>query len=156
MGTNFYWKELPKELKKYEPHIYTITDDKHMNPLWHIGKRSGSGLYCIHCGITFCKNGTSRVHYNDNPYPLFSEEYKKAQKQYWYDRCPICGGEGDYVCSFTWTFMMQKYIIETYNNRNINNKLIVNEYDEEFTVKEFLEEELNNCFIEFQMCAEFS
>ena len=114
MGTNFYWKKLPKELKQYEKNIQTITNDKHMNPLWHIGKRSAAGRYCEDCGTTFCRNGTSRIHYDDNPYELFSKEYKEAQKHYWYDKCPICGKEGITICSFTWTFMKQKQALVKY------------------------------------------
>ena len=30
MGTNFYWKKLPKELKQYEKLIKTQTKDKHV------------------------------------------------------------------------------------------------------------------------------
>ena len=148
---------MPKELKQYEKLINTQTKDKNMNPLWHIGKRSGAGNYCIDCGTTFCINGTTRIHYNDNPYELFSKEYKEAQKYYWYDRCPICGKEGTYICTFTWTFMKQKQIIYKLleNPHTINEKLIINEYDEEFTPYEFLWDELNNCKVEYQSCCEF-
>ena len=157
MGTNFYWKELPKELKQYEKLIKTQTKDKDMNPLYHIGKRSGAGKYCMDCGTTFCRHGTTRIHYNDNPYELFSDEYEKAQKYYWYDKCPICGKEGIIICSFTWTFMKQKQIIEqlSLNPKTLSKKLIVNEYEEEFTPTEFLWDELKNCPVEYQSCCEF-
>ena len=157
MGTNFYWKKLPKELKQYEKLINTQTNDKHMNPLWHIGKRSAAGRYCEDCGTTFCIHGTTRIHYNDNPYELFSKEYKEAQKYYWYDKCPICGKEGIIICTFTWTFMKQKQIIEqlSLNPNTLDKKLIVNEYDEEFTPTEFLWNELKNCPVEYQSCCEF-
>lgn len=167
MGTNFYWKKLPKELKQYEKLVQTQTKDKDMylyqelmNPLWHIGKRSGAGKYCMNCGTTFCIHGTTRIHYNDNPYELFSDAYEQAQKYYWYDKCPICGKEGTYICTFTWTFMKQKEIIrklyaEEVKGRLKETKLIVNEYDEEFTPKEFWEEELKNCPVEYQSCCEF-
>ena len=157
MGTNFYWKKLPKELKQYEKLINTQTKDKDMNPLYHIGKRSGAGKYCMDCGTTFCIHGTTRIHYNDNPYELFSDEYEQAQKYYWYDKCPICGKEGTYICTFTWTFMKQKQIIYKLleNPHTINEKLIRNEYDEEFTPYEFLYDELGGCPVEYQSCCEF-
>ena len=157
MGTNFYWKKLPKELKQYEKLIKTQTKDKDMNPLYHIGKRSGAGKYCMDCGTTFCRHGTTRIHYNDNPYELFSDAYEQAQKYYWYDKCPICGKEGTYICTFTWTFMKQKQIIEqlSLNPKTLSKKLIVNEYEEEFTPKEFFEQELKNCPVEYQSCCEF-
>lgn len=157
MGTNFYWKKLPKELQQYEKLVKTQTKDKDMNPLYHIGKRSGAGHYCMDCGTTFCIHGTTRIHYNDNPYELFSDEYDKAQKYYWYDKCPICGKEGTYICTFTWTFMKQKQIIEqlSLNPNTLYKKLIVNEYDEEFTPTEFLWDELGNCPVEYQSCCEF-
>lgn len=157
MGTNFYWKKLPKELKQYEKLIKTQINDKDMNPLYHIGKRSGAGKYCMDCGTTFCIHGTTRIHYNDNPYELLSDEYENAQKYYWYDKCPICGKEGTYICTFTWTFMKQKKIIEqlSLNPKTLSKKLIVNEYDEEFTPTEFLWNELDNCPVEYQSCCEF-
>ncbi len=157
MGTNFYWKKLPKELKQYEKLIKTQTKDKDMNPLYHIGKRSGAGKYCMDCGTTFCIHGTTRIHYNDNPYELFSDAYEQAQKYYWYDKCPICGKEGIIICSFTWTFMKQKQIIEqlSLNPKTLSKKLIVNEYEEEFTPTEFLWDELKNCPVEYQSCCEF-
>lgn len=156
MSTNFYWKELPKELQQYENSIVKniVTNEKEMNPLWHIGKRSAAGKYCIDCGTTFCINGTSRIHYDDNPYELFSKKYNEAQKYYWYSKCPICGKEGQNICSFTWTFMKQKDIIK--DLINISKKLILNEYGEEFTPREFWLQEFNNCVVEYQSCCEFS
>lgn len=149
---------MPKELKKYEKTMFPqITGNRDMNMLYHIGKRSGAGLYCEECGTTFCRYGTVRIHYNDNPYPLFSEEYKRAQKDYWYEKCPICGKEGTYICTFTWTFMKQKQIIYKLleNPHTINEKLIYNEYAEEFTPYEFIYDELGNCPVEYQSCCEF-
>ena len=148
---------MPKELKQYEKLINTQTQDKNMNPLWHIGKRSGAGKYCMNCGTTFCIHGTTRIHYDDNPYQFLTQEWEDAQKYYWYEKCPICGKEGTYICTFTWTFMKQKQIIEqlSLNPNTLDKKLIVDEYDEEFTPKEFWEEELKNCPVEYQSCCEF-
>ena len=41
----------------------------------HIGKRSAAGWYCWDCGVTLCKGGESKVHYDGG----------------FYDRCPKCG-----------------------------------------------------------------
>lgn len=151
MSTNFYWKNLPKELKQYD---IDITYDK-FNPVWHIGKRNAAGKYCIDCGITFCMIGTSKIHYDKNPYKFLSKEWKEAEKHYWYDKCPLCGKEGIVICSFTWTFMKQKEIIKNMVKNNISKKLIVNEYEEEFTPKEFLEQELYKCKVEYQSYGRF-
>lgn len=148
---------MPKELKQYEKLINTQIKDKNMNPLWHIGKRSAAGRYCEDCGTTFCIHGTSRIHYEDNPYQFLTQEWENTQKYYWYEKCPICGKEGISICSFTWTFMKQKQLIEqlSLNPNTLSKKLIVNEYEEEFTPTEFLWNELNNCKVEYQSCCEF-
>ena len=114
MSTNFYWKELPTELKKLE------TQENH-DILMHIGKRCLAGKYCWDCGITGNRFGTTFVH--------------DSERDSWYVKCPICGKEMDkYTCSFTWTFMLQKKIIE---NMSGNEKCIVDEYGEEYTAEEF-------------------
>jgi hypothetical protein len=41
----------------------------------HIGKRSAAGFYCWDCGVTLCKGGEAKVHYDVG----------------FYDRCPKCG-----------------------------------------------------------------
>lgn len=61
MGTNFYLKG------------YTNSDD----PECHLGKRRPAGYYCWDCGITLCKGGEDRIHYDDE----------------WYDSCPECGNK---------------------------------------------------------------
>ena len=123
MGTNFYWKELPKELQHLEKSF--LKQNKNTDLLYHIGKRSAAGRYCFNCGTTLCRYGSQYVHH-DAP---------------WYDVCPICGSSGYNSISFTWTFLNQKWIIERMaNNPQFSEKLIKNEYEDEFTVKEFLDE----------------
>ncbi len=126
VGTNFYWIKQPEEFKNNDILI-------------HIGKRSAAGHYCIDCGVTFCKDGIQDIHSGDSE---------------WYDKCPICGGEGTYVTSFTWTAMKQKEVI----NRLIgsNKKLIEDEYGERYTPKEFLFDELANSKVEYQVYDYFS
>lgn len=122
MSTNFYWKTLPKEFKG--------KDSSEESPYIHIGKRSGAGLYCKDCGVTLCTRGTSMVH----------NSFVK-----WHDTCPSCGKlvtEG--ICSFTWTMMKHKQIIEDFLHSEKldvkNDKLIVDEYDKEYTLSEFMAE----------------
>lgn len=63
MSTNFYW-----------PHE---EEAGRMDPSIHLGKRSAAGLYCWDCGLTLCKGGEARIHFDDE----------------WYDACPRCGGK---------------------------------------------------------------
>ena len=134
LGTNFYWKNIPPELEKF-----ITSENKEL--ILHIGKRSGAGDYCCTCGTTMCKEGDRGIHHT-------------SDNSAWYDKCPICGQRGNYICSFTWTFMKQKHIIEKYIDSN--KYLIVNEYGEEFTPRKFLEEELSNSKVQYQMCWWFS
>ena len=41
----------------------------------HLGKRSAAGPYCWDCQRTLCKEGNSKVHYDNQ----------------WFDSCPKCG-----------------------------------------------------------------
>lgn len=125
MGTNFYWVKSPKEFEGN-------------NILQHIGKRSASGYYCEDCGITFCKGGTQDIHSGWGD---------------WYNDCPVCHSKGIYITSFTWTAMKQKELIKSLVK--CNKKLIKDEYDEKYTPKEFLLDELSNTKVEYQMYAEF-
>lgn len=83
MGTNFYLGNMPEG-----------TD--HMDPEYHIGKRSSSGPYCWDCGRTLCKGGDFWVHQGGvehliNPY--WASHYKKCAE--WFSECPICGKAPD-------------------------------------------------------------
>jgi len=147
MGTNFYW-------------IGRQTDD----PKNHIGKRSAAGLYCWDCETTLCKYGSARIHYGDSP---------------WNNSCSICGQSKDNesltdstagrelgfnnskpkkktgvstCCSFTWTYMKHLKEIERYLPSA--EKIIMNEYGEEFTAGEFMDV-LQECPIQFTLPSEF-
>lgn len=141
MGTNFYWREIPKEFKRYKANVenYIGDCDGTHNVLLHIGKRSGAGLYCRECGTTLNKHGTDHVHDCN-----FSE---------WYEVCPICGKEGTPIFSFRWTLMLQKWLIKVYAIQGITDKLIVDENGEEYTPQEFLN--AVETPIEYQLCCEF-
>ena len=144
MGTNFYWKQIPKEFEKYKANVEKISvygfDNNNENVLKHIGKRSAAGKYCYHCGVTLNKYGTDHVH---------NYEYSE-----WYERCPICGREGSPICTFRWTFLGHKWLIEKLAHEGCRQYLIVDENDEEYTPLEFLQ--AVNTPIEYQMCCEFS
>lgn len=143
MGTNFYWKKIPKEFERYKANVEKISvygvDNNNENVLKHIGKRSGAGAYCYHCGVTLNKHGTDRVHDCD-----YSE---------WYKRCSICGREGVATISFRWTFLRQKWLIQVLAMERNNEKCIVDEYGKEYTPQEFLQAVKTP--IEFQSCCEF-
>lgn len=147
MGTNFYWKEARNE------------DDDHIEQ--HIGKRSAAGLYCYDCGSTLNRGGTTFIHKGS----------VKDMVNTWLDTCPCCGKsreEGHFTkteevirtgvatcCSFTWTVMKHKRAIEERVKTNPDKKIIVDEYGEVFSAREFLEL-LRICPIEFQSPCEFS
>jgi hypothetical protein len=141
MGTNFYWKEIPKEFKKYIPHVKKwFGDVGHDDVLVHIGKRSAAGKYCYECGTTLKKAGTDNIHdcmYDD-----------------WYSECPICGREGTPICSFRWTMLRHKWLIEALADEGWTKKCIVDEYGDSYSHIEFLQE--INTPIEYQACCEFS
>ena len=137
MGTNYYWITLPKEL-----------EDGIANKeiLLHIGKRSAAGNYCKKCGTTFHKFGTNEIHGQYNPHPTLEAlkgekdaliEYEVEYNSYWYRQCPICGGYGTYICSFTWTFMKQKEIIKSLVG--VEKPVIRDEYGDIYSAREFLE-----------------
>ena len=138
MGTNYYIKGYP--------------ENDSDNPIWHIGKRSAAGSFCFDCGITLCKGGANRVHYDDD----------------WYNECPRCrkkpiieniensavGIELGYfknptklkegvasASSFTFamSFMdISSRVLEEFKNCPNDTKVIEDEYGREFTYMEFV------------------
>lgn len=144
MGTNFYWKRIPKEFEKYKSNAEKIAvygfDKNNENVLKHIGKRSAAGLYCHNCGTTLNKHGTDHLH---------DCEYSE-----WYKVCPICGKEGTPIYSFRWTIMLHKWLIELYAKKGCITNMIVDEYGREYTPQEFLQSVKTP--IEYQACCEFS
>ena len=162
MSTNFYWKKLPKWFEENAKAPTTSEDSIFM----HIGKRSGAGMYCHKCGTTMHKYGTTEVHGNSNPNigllfegmkdqahaKEFLEKYVQEKNMYWYEKCPCCGNEPEYVTSFHWTLMIHKKII----NDNIKNpeSLIVDEYGNEFTCSDFMK--ACSTPVEYQSACEFS
>lgn len=144
MGTNFYWKRIPREFEKYKSNVEKISvyggfEKNNENVLKHIGKRSSAGMYCYECGTTLNKYGTDHLH-----------DYEYSE---WYEVCPICGKEGTPICSFRWTIMLHKWLIDLYVKKGRTTKMIVDEYGEEYTPQEFLQAVKTP--VEYQMCCEF-
>ena len=144
MGTNFY-------LIEYKH----ATDVDSMDPKYHIGKRSAAGTFCWDCQITLCKDGKKQVH---------------SMNSEWYDACPNCGKTKEHnaitegavavelgfcepdkpdqkhgvrvVSSFTWAMSPDKLK---------GKRRVIDEYDREYTMKEFKENILGNCPIQFHI-----
>jgi hypothetical protein len=106
MGTNFYYNG-----------DSSVDEDSLRR---HIGKRSGAGLFCRDCEVTFCQDGTQRLH--------FSQLQHKV--------CPNCGGEGTYATSFTWT--LGRHLRDLQDLRGYEVPVVVDEYGDEYTAEEFL------------------
>jgi hypothetical protein len=115
MGTNFYWLERFEENADWES-----KSDFQV----HIGKRIFMGLYCSECGILKCKN--SVAHSNCRKY-FFGEE------------CPNCNNKfNDHALKFTWTMLSHKSrILSMIQDKK---KVIVDEYGDKFSAKEFMKE----------------
>lgn len=158
MSTNFYWKELQPWFKENAPKANSDEADIFI----HIGKRSGAGLYCTKCGTTGHKGGTRQIHFDGPDFSVLIDKHyaskeerdkawEKEMAKYYYDTCPCCGAKFETenedkespiigVCSFSWTLMKHKELVKELIEKNDNRKVIVNEYNEEFTAKEFFDE----------------
>lgn len=143
MGTNYYIKDIG------------ISD----SPECHIGKKSAAGLYCWNCNITLCIAGDKWIH-------------NSSKDEHWYKKCPVCGqipkkeslsessagrelgfNKGAYKkktgvasCS-SFTFAMPPEKVKLIPH-------IVNEYDDEFTQKEF-QQILEECPIRYYSIGEW-
>ena len=153
MGTNFYWKTETNVLPTGE----TVDDDR-MNPAIHIGKRSAAGWYCWDCNLTLCIGGEAGIHNNAGMH----------------DKCPQCGGEkikeglkggpvavelgfakpnrikptGVRGCSsFSWAQDGDRVV--QICEQNLESKLIVDEYGDEYSCNEFLGMLHSNCPVRF-------
>lgn len=158
MGTNFYWKTDFQETILPTGEKYTLDYDD-MDPRFHIGKRSAAGRYCWHCRVTLCKGGVDAIHFG---------------RSEWHSRCPVCGAspvdEGlqsgpaavelgfakPYqelpqdvrgAASFTWA--QESSIVRAICEKNLDEPIIIDEYDRYLTGREFLNMLANNCPIEF-------
>lgn len=166
MGTNFYWIARDGE-----------TCEQSDEPRCHIGKRSAAGQYCWDCGVTLCQDGTEGVHHTHSKGTTYSFMSKHTG---WYDECPACGAKfedagwknaagvelgfsksadvprrGVSSCSsFTWTKMAHKHELQTLLDDA--RPVVVDEYGQEYTARQFLTEELASVAIETQYYRSFS
>lgn len=139
MGTNYYvrgWKS-----------------GDHMNPKFHIGKRSAAGLYCWDCGVTLCKGGKKSVHSGESKWlkscPMCGKKTiteglfdGAAGRELGFNKTPFGKKTGVSSCSsFSWCMRPGEFLKK--------NVIIWNEYGETFTKDEFLKI-LEECPIQYQ------
>jgi hypothetical protein len=165
-----------EEDKLHLPTGETVTPDElRYNPLVHIGKRSAAGLYCYDCKVSLCVDGEKRVHYTRSPKMSFATGSLLPTdcETGWHKACPKCkkepikegldagpvavelgfakprtqipsGVRG--TSSFNWAQDPLK-VTEFCGGPGATAKVIKDEYDREYTGKEFLEMLKNNCRI---------
>lgn len=154
MGTNFY-------IKGYSP-------DEKITSDWHIGKRSAAGIFCFDCGISLGFGGNKYVHEELPEYLKYRLRDKlDSFGGGVYMECPLCGKQ--YVkeeftgssagielgfnknikekrngvrtaSSFTFAMgicKLRKRLEEI--GANPDEKCIVNEYGDDYTLGEFLD-----------------
>lgn len=156
LGTNFYLKH--------------INCEDYMDPEWHIGRRSAAGLYCWDCMMSLFNGPIDRLHWGDEEYSMhktcpqcgkepidegldsgsaavelgFAKPYKENE-QFGVKSCS----------SFTWAMhkVMMEAKILLYNKTQWRfwkpYRPIVDEYEREYSMKEFTEKVLKNCPIQY-------
>lgn len=153
MGTNFHWKIVESSRTVLATGTVLSHGVDHMDPAYHIGKRSGAGLYCWDCRVTLCNEGEERIH--------FGGSGPRAER--WYDHCPKCGKMKDpsvteprrgvaYACSFSWA--QSPYEVRKICEERIDEALIEDEYGVSLTGRQFLEV-LEGCPIQYQHLGEW-
>jgi len=153
MGTNYY--------------IKGWNENDAMNPNYHIGKRSAAGAYCFDCGITLCLRGEKAVHDSEDSEwsdicPICNKksteetfENSSVGLELGFNHNPVEKKEGVRSCSsFSWA--MSKIMLHVKaaevmfdnakkdSSSDASHKVageicIVNEYDKEFTLQQFLD-----------------
>lgn len=113
----------------------------------HIGKRSGSGLYCFKCGISLINYAYD---IRNNKY-LYGRDAIHVGNANWNEQCPICGdslnSENTQIstsCSFTWAMNPMKFFL----NVDCEDKKIKDE-NEKQVPKEVFREILNETVFHF-------
>ena len=137
MGTNYYWMEGKSTFLK-EPYTDYADELSEDSIYIHIGKRGGCGLCCFDCGNTLCKEWDHR---------------SNTGRSDWFEVCPVCGKEGTPSTSFTVT--LYSHISRLRAKRITDEKVVVNEYGEEFSASEFLNKIYDRCHMKFQSPYEF-
>lgn len=152
MGTNFYWIDADKVGVPND-----LPGNRH-----HLGKRSAAGYFCASCHVPLVQNGDKNlVHLGK--YPQL-------------ENCPVCGKKRPpfnfnsssgaielgfkkpkkgrqtrgihSCCSFSWA--QEKIMVQAICEQWKDQKVIEDEYGDEFTGQEFMEMIFSNCPIEYE------
>lgn len=163
MGTNFYLRgghryDFTRGL--YVRYTPGASKPERMDPTIHIGKRSAAGPYCWDCDVTLCRAGTRGVHHHDSE---------------WNDACPRCRKRyqpkdtikegagavelgfakpeterptGVRSCSsFGWAQPPDSFRV--FADEHADERVVVNEYGDVMTAREFTAMLHYNCPISF-------
>lgn len=163
MGTNFYLRggyRYDFQQGLYMRYTPGAPELESMNPEIHIGKRSVAGPYCWDCDVTLCKSGAMGVHRHANE---------------WHDACPRCRKKyepkntikegagavelgfakpetrrptGVQSCaSFSWAQPPDSFRV--FADEHADERVVVNEYGDVMTAREFTAMLHYNCPISF-------
>jgi len=169
MGTNFFWKDLVR------PGSTVEDNDNRYDPWVHIGKRNAAGPYCFDCGVTLVHNdivtqfspygGRNKlVHTGQAGQSTYCPqclneaqpetlESSAAESELGFREGPPTSEERQGVrscSSFVWAqdpgWVLSKLLAALKNDDSV---AVVNEYGDEYTAHEFLENILAACPIWF-------
>lgn len=137
MSTNYYWKELPPELRE----IYDLgnCDTSEDGPLIHIGHSAGAGLYCARCGTTLVRGGSRYLHMSWSQRPGDTDMLSE---------CPVCGKIDMLIPKYSFSITIWKHL-EILRSRDPAQFLVKDEYASMLTVRELLDI-INNAQAIFQ------
>ena len=142
--------------------IYVVVKEEcdDMDPGIHVGKRSSAGPYCWDCRVTLCKDGELAIHYEGHD---------------WFEACPKCGklpvSEGlrsgavavelgfsppraerptgvSSCSSFSWAQPPEAFRV--FSASHSDEQIVLNEYGDRFTGKEFWTMLEINCPVQFE------
>lgn len=159
MSTNYYWRKVPPRFVELWRAQSKEEHKDRMNPLIHIGHTAAAGLYCMHCGTTFCSGGSRYVHctpfYHDGKGNVIEERIYSApnlglvvedRDKVMRSTCPICGRNRDdekvvYAYSFSITLDEHYRRLRELQKRGKGtvDSYVYNEYDEPITVNRMLD-----------------
>lgn len=168
MSTNFYWymehhsvgdRALPTGETIYRSKGFDEDD-----PKYHLGKRSGAGLYCWDCKVTLCSGGEELIHKGSAQFLSACPKCHKTESDSFPDRFSRIVGvveevraeENDYkkptgvagACSFTWAQDADRAIQIMMDQPD--EVLVEDEYGRTYTGDEFMRLLDANCPIHFR------
>lgn len=156
MSTNFFWyMEHHTVGSRALPTGETVWRSKGFDeddPKYHLGKRSGAGLYCWDCRVTLCSEGEESIHSGSNTFLSACPKCGKTEE----DNIPsrfdrLADTEAEYVpeeadyrkptgvagcCSFTWAQDPDQALAIMMERPN--EILVEDEYGRAYTGEEFL------------------